>query len=343
MDAFAREQPTIRAEAFREAAARMGVQPAIVEKDFWVCWTLKRIFALPDPMAGLVFKGGTSLSKAYGVITRFSEDVDLSLDRHDLGFAGLRDPADPDLSSRTRKKLLKELQDEAASLVGGGLRQAIELACCEALGESDCLLTVDAYDPQTLLFAFPESLGTGAYGSQYIKPAIRLEFGARSDHLPAESRSIQPYLADHIDGLLSASQHTVKTLGAERTFWEKATILHMLAHRDPGKSLGNRQSRHYADLASLAASDIKAAALADLSLLETVANHKSIFFSAAWAKYDTARPGSLRLSPPPDLERALRRDYETMREMFFNEPMTFEEILERIAALEAAINEGAAR
>ena len=88
MDTFAREAAKVRAEAFQETAARMGVQPAIVEKDFWVCWTLKRVFALPDSMAGLIFKGGTSLSKAYGAIARFSEDIDLSLDRHDLGFTG---------------------------------------------------------------------------------------------------------------------------------------------------------------------------------------------------------------------------------------------------------------
>ena len=338
MDAFAREPAKVRAEAFQEAAARMGVQPAIVEKDFWVCWTLKRIFALPDPMAGLIFKGGTSLSKAYGAITRFSEDIDLSLDRHDLGFTELHDPANPDLGSNARKRLLDELQSEAAALIGGALRNAIEGGCREALGDSEFTLIVDAEDPQTLLFTFPEGLGSGAYGAQYIRPAIRLEFGARSDHVPAETRSLQPYLADQIEGALDEPQTSVKTLAAERTFWEKATILHALAHRDPAKPLGDRQSRHYADLASLANSTVKASALADLSLLKAVAQHKSIFFAAAWAQYGAARPGSLKLSPPPELQRVLRRDYDTMREMFFHEPAPFGEMMTQIAALEAEIN-----
>lgn len=338
MDAFARENPEIRAEAFQEAAARMGVQPAIVEKDFWVCWTLKRTFALPDSMAGLIFKGGTSLSKAYGAITRFSEDIDLSLDRHDLGFSGSRDPANPELGSNARKRLLEALQTEAVALVGGALKRAIETAYQESLGDVGFALMVDSYDPQTLLFAFPDSLGSKAYGTQYIKPAIRLEFGARSDHVPAEIRTMQPYVADQIDGVLSEPRIAIKTLAAERTFWEKATILHALAHRDPAKHLGDRQSRHYADLASLAESNIKDRALSDLSLLEAVAEHKSIFFSAAWAQYGAARPGSLKLSPPPELERVLRRDYETMREMFFDEPLPFDDMMAQIAALEAEIN-----
>lgn len=342
MDAFAREAAEFRAEAFQEAAARMGVQPTIVEKDFWVCWILKRIFALPDPMVGLIFKGGTSLSKAYGVIARFSEDIDLSLDRHDLGFTGPRDPANPELGSNARKKLLEELQDDAVTLIGDTLKRKIEIACSEALGDNEFVLTVDPYDPQTLLFAFPESLGSGAYGAHYIKPAIRLEFGARSEHVPAESKTLEPYVAEQIDGLLSEPRITVKALAAERTFWEKATILHALAHRDPSKPFGNRQSRHYADLTSLAESNIKSSALADLPLLEAVAQHKAIFFAAAWAHYDTARPGSLKLAPPSVLEPALRKDYESMREMFFNEPLSFDEMMTRVRALEIEINAGEA-
>ncbi|GLQ22563.1 hypothetical protein GCM10007853_04370 [Algimonas ampicilliniresistens] len=91
----------------------MGVAPIIVEKDFWVCWTLKRVFSLQDMETGLIFKGGTSLSKAYGVIRRFSEDIDLSLDRRDLGFDGDRDPARDGLSNYRRKALLEELSKRA--------------------------------------------------------------------------------------------------------------------------------------------------------------------------------------------------------------------------------------
>ena len=113
MEQFANDTPELRDEAFQEAAAQLGMSKAIIEKDFWVCWSLKQLFALPSFGEHMIFKGGTSLSKAYDVIHRFSEDVDLSLDRAQLGFKGDRDPENPDLSGKKLKKLLKELQGAA--------------------------------------------------------------------------------------------------------------------------------------------------------------------------------------------------------------------------------------
>ena len=111
MDKFANE-PEHRDEAFGQAAAELGFAKAIVEKDFWVCWSLQHLFALPSFGDHLIFKGGTSLSKAYDVIHRFSEDVDLSLDRAQLGFDGDRDPEQPNLSGGKRRSLLEDLQEE---------------------------------------------------------------------------------------------------------------------------------------------------------------------------------------------------------------------------------------
>ena len=113
MENFANDAPELRDEAFQETAAQLGMSKAIIEKDFWVCWSLKQLFALPSFGEQMIFKGGTSLSKAYDVIHRFSEDVDLSLDREQLGFVGDRDPEDPDLSSKKQKKLLQELEEAA--------------------------------------------------------------------------------------------------------------------------------------------------------------------------------------------------------------------------------------
>lgn len=338
MDTFANEPPADRAAAFTEAAARMGVQPMIVEKDFWVCWTLKRVFALPAPAAGLIFKGGTSLSKGYGAIERFSEDIDLSLDRHDLGFTGDTDPANPALSGNKRKELLKKLTAVAAEIVGGELKNQLTEVIDAAIGGAAHNLVVDDDEDQTLIFKYPEGLKPSAYTSQYIKPSVRLEFGARSDHLPAESRTIAPYLNLEIPELLADPDIAVNTLGADRTFWEKATILHWLFHRSADKPLGDRMSRHYYDLARLIDSDVREKALSDLSLLETVTVHKSIFFKTGDAHYETAKPGSLRLSPHPELEKALRTDYAKMQEMIFNEPPSFNEILQKIAAIETDIN-----
>ncbi len=335
VDGFARETAAIRAEVFQETAARMGVQPAIIEKDCWVCWTIKRAFSLGDRVPGLIFKGGTSLSKAYGLIRRFSEDIDLSLDRHDLGFTGERDPANA-TSNKTRKALLDELEACAIEAVGGSVKAALSEAMSEALGEPVLLETSDD-DRQTLIFTYPESLPATA-ALPYVRSSVRLEFGARSDHLPAEQRDIFPFVHEQFPDLFSEPGVSVKTLSAARTFWEKATILHMLAHRDAARPLGERMSRHYYDLAQLARSRTRPQALSDLALLEAVALHKSVFFRAAWANYETARPPTLRLAPAPALAAALRSDYMQMAEMLFDAPEPFDAILETIAALEADIN-----
>lgn len=337
MDDFANKTPVIRAELFTETAARMGVDPHIIEKDFWVCWTLQRLAALDAPMMGLMFKGGTSLSKAYGLIERFSEDIDLSLDRHALGFTGERDPASDAISGGQRKRLLEELAETATTLVQGELKDQIEAAMQTALNRQDIDLATTVEDDQTLIFTYPASLGEGPT-ARYVKPVVRLEFGARSDHLPAEARDITPYAAEHFRGQFKMPAIQVKTLGAERTFWEKATILHMLYHQADTKVLGERMSRHYYDMAQLAQSDVKAKALNNMALLDEVALHKTRFFPAAWAKYQEAKPPTLKLVPHDNLQKKLRADYKAMNEMIFGEAPAFESIIKTINLLETEIN-----
>ena len=338
MDTFALDKEENRSEVFTETARRMGVAPIVIEKDFWVCWTLKRLFSLSTAIPDLIFKGGTSLSKGYSVIERFSEDIDISLDRAGFGFTGERDPANDKLGNKKRRYLLVELHDAAAEIVGGDLLTELTDSFVAALGGAEFDLSIDETDKQTLNFTYPPSLVADRYGGDYIKSVVRLEFGARSDHLPAEIREITPYICAEFPGLLAGPSVSIKTLGAERTFWEKATILHMLFHRDPDKKLGDRMSRHYSDMARLIESNVKDKAVADLSLLDAVALHKTIFFRSGWAKYEEAKPGSLRLSPSPQLEQALRVDYQKMSEMFFSNPPSFDDVLAAIASLEAEIN-----
>lgn len=334
MDQFANDTPEMRDEAFQEAAAQFGMSKAIVEKDFWVCWSLKQLFALSSFGNHMIFKGGTSLSKAYDVIQRFSEDVDLSLDRARLGFEGDRDPENPDLSGKKQKQLLQELQDAAEAEVTGPLMAEVQAAFDASL-EQGFSLTVDPSDAQTLLFAYP-SLSDGVGG--YVKPIVRFEFGARGVHLPADVREISSYVHQAFPDLLGSGGVDVKVLGVERTFWEKATILHMLYHQDPAKPLADRMSRHYYDMAQLIGHEAKRRAVDSLDLLKQVAHHKSVFFKAAWANYEDAKPGSLRLMPNAELTNALRRDYSGMREMIIGGAPSFDDILSAIEAFEAEIN-----
>ena len=334
MDQFANDTPEQRDEAFQEAAAQLGMSKAIMEKDFWVCWSLKQLFALPSIGDHMIFKGGTSLSKAYDVIHRFSEDVDISLNRARLGFEGDRDPENPDLSRKKQKQLLQELQDAAEVEVSGPLMAEIQAAFDAGLDQGFSL-TVDPGDAQTLLFTYP-SFSDDAAG--YIKPAVRFEFGARGVHLPAEVRKISPYVLQAFPDLLGSGGVDVKVLGVERTFWEKATILHMLYHQDPAKPLAKRMSRHYYDMAQLIGHEAKARAVGSLDLLEQVAHHKSVFFKAIWANYENVKPGTLRLMPNEGLTAALRRDYSGMREMIIGDAPSFDDILGAIKAFEGEIN-----
>lgn len=334
MEKFANDTPVLRDEAFQETAAQLGMSKAIIEKDFWVCWSLKQLFALPAFGEQMIFKGGTSLSKAYDIIHRFSEDVDLSLDREQLGFVGDRDPEGPNLSGKKQKKLLQELQEVAEEAVSGKLLTEIQTAFGSSL-EQEFTLTIDPNDAQTILFAYPTLAGNA---TGYVQPVVRFEFGARGVQLPAERIHIAPYLHQAFPDLLTNSQVGVKVLGVERTFWEKATILHMLFHQDTAKPLADRMSRHYYDMAQLIGHEAKDRALHSLDLLTQVAHHKSVFFKSAKANYEGAKPGFLRLTPNDGLIAALRKDYAGMREMIIDDAPTFDEILATIETFEAEIN-----
>ena len=343
MDDVARFSPRERAELFQETAARKGISaPVLIEKDFWVCWTLKRLFALSGDWPALMFKGGTSLSKVFDAIQRFSENIDLSLDRHGLGFTDDRDPANA-RSQKAANRLLKELEYECQrcieTLLLPTLREDFASVLEIDVGAGHWNLATDDDDPLTLKFAYPSSLLDGEYASlSYVTPAVRLEFGARSDHWPSGRYSVTPYAAEEFPGQFVTPSCEVTALEAERTFWEKATLLHAEYHRTVVRQSAERLSRHYYDLAMLARSPVRGKALAKIDLLEHVACHKDRFFRAASAQYGLARPGTLRLVPRADLAEALQADYGKMREMIFHDPPSFDELMEDLSGLEAEIN-----
>jgi hypothetical protein len=341
MDDFAKLPPKDRADLFQAAARLRHMLPAVIEKDFWVCWTLKRLFTLPSPPTGLLFKGGTSLSKVYHVIDRFSEDVDLSFDRHGLGFQGASDPLE--LKGKARQRALEALTATCRRTIRERfLPQMIE-AFSQALGEAPSThwtiqVATDDPDAQTLLFRFPRSLVPGANEPAYIAPLVRLELGARSDHWPAIDGIVSSYLAEAYPQFIKAPTAAVHTLAIERTFWEKATLLHMWHHAPPTKPLRDRQSRHYYDLFQLYRRGPGQAALKDTALLAGVARHKKVFFAAAWAKYPDAKPGTLRLVPPTARLPELQDDYALMQQMIFGTVPEFAEILAALREMEGLIN-----
>ncbi|NNN05686.1 MAG: nucleotidyl transferase AbiEii/AbiGii toxin family protein [Elusimicrobia bacterium] len=345
MDKIARLPAHDRAELFRAAALQRGtILPTLIEKDFWVCWTLKRVFALENPSAGLIFKGGTSLSKVYQVTDRFSEDVDLTFDRGALGYGGDNDPAKAGSGKKTGKKL-DELSAACRKMISHEFMPRLEKAFAAALGSPPATgnwqiaLAADDPDLQTILFRYPVGITENDDpAARYLRPAVRLEFGARGEQWPAEDGTVTPYAAEIIPKPFTEPSCRVKVLAAQRTFWEKATILHAYYYWPEGKDFPQRQSRHYFDLAKLHEKGIGAKALADLELLKSVARHKSIFFRSAAAQYDKAVPGSLNLVPPATRRKELADDYAKMREMIFGDVPPLDHIFDVLAALERTIN-----
>lgn len=338
MDNVARLPARDRAELFRETAAAKGLPPVPIEKDFWVCWTLKHLFALED-QPPLIFKGGTSLSKAYGVIERFSEDIDLAFDRAAFGFTEERDPENAP-SGNAADRLIDELQGVCITHIETSLLPALQERVGDVLTE-EWTLEVSRDDKQAVHFRYPPSLDNSEYGAiGYVRPQVLLELGARSDQWPAEKRIVRSYAAEEFPDFFETATCEPNTLDARRTFWEKVTLLHALQNRPNLEERHvSRQSRHYYDLYMLAQSPTRAAAIQDLDLLRRVTAHKSVFFKRGWARYTDAVNGKLRLVPHEELEKMARRDYGSMEEMFFNTPPNFDDILTELVSLEQKVND----
>ena len=327
--------PDERRVYITEAAARRGVSPVMLEKDFWVCWVLAVLFG-SEFRDVLVFKGGTSLSKVFGIIDRFSEDIDLSVAP---GFLGL--PVDDPTSRTQADKWMKAAEEACTAMVIERMQPALESVVFETLGERDGRWFESVIDDTTnspvLLFRYPT---TQPAGFEYLRRSVKLEFGSLSDQQPTDRHPVRPWIADVLEEAFADWNCQVVALDVHRTFWEKATILHSEYHRPAEKAMPDRFSRHYADTMALAGHVSAAAAVERADLRERVVAWKRRFFGAAWARYDLAQPDTFRLRPPRERETDLRRDYAAMRDMNPRDPMPFDDILHALGDLERRINAG---
>jgi hypothetical protein len=313
-----------RAELFRETATRRGLSNAISEKDFWVGWSIAKLFDDPSLARKILFKGGTSLSKVFGLIERFSEDIDLILDWKEIT------NEDPEaMRSRTKQdQFNKQLQLAAQDYIRDQL-----LPLCVELLAPVVSVELDPKDPNVISVKYPAS-----FAETYIRPEIRLEIGPLAIWTPNEKYEITPYCAEEFPNVFNRKTCHVQCIKAERTFWEKATILHHEAFRPEGSAQPDRYSRHYYDLARLAQSPVKEAAFSDLSLLSSVVASKERFYPRGWARYDLAKPGTMRLLPPEHIRSSLERDYREMQVMIYGEIPDFDDLQSQIKTLESEIN-----
>ena len=342
MNTFLQLPAPRRRAAFQQVDEAIGLQALSVEKDFWVCWTLRELFALPGLGEHLTFKGGTSLSKAWKLIARFSEDIDLVVDKESLGFGGEAAP-DSAPSNKQRRARLDALMAASRDWVQGRLQPALAERITATLGNTGWRLEVDPdmADGQCLLFHYPSVFPEGTAG--YVAPVVKIELGARSDDWPHVIKSIQPYVLEQFPVLDGDAACTVRVLAAERTFWEKACLLHEETFRPADKPRKLRMARHYYDLWCLLQAGIGERALADTALFQRVAAHRETFFRYSWVDYTTHRPGTFRLAPPEAQLADWRNDYQKMLgPMFFGDVPTFDEMISAAEAFARRFNSTAA-
>ena len=327
---------------FTATAQRLGTTPRNAEKDFWVCWVLDALFnGRQSGEPRLLFKGGTSLSKGFGLINRFSEDIDVTVFRDDIG-----EPASiPDLealSGKKRKVALKAIEDAGTAYVQGPLREALLEIIGQTAERTNTTpdrfgLTVSDDDAQTLLLVYPAA--TPAH--DYVQAAVKIESGAKSALDPHAVRVIVPYVDGDAPGIDLAVPN-VLTVEAERTFWDKVIILHGLRRwRDRRGELrggGQRISRHYYDIHMMMTEGAGRFALKDPALGADCVAHARMFFNRPDFDLATAQSPTFALSPDGAMHDDLRRDYGLMRTMIFGEAPPFEAVLESVYELERILN-----
>lgn len=323
-------------EALEVAASALGRPAHLLEKDIWVVWTLDAIYrsSLGD---ALTFKGGTSLSKAYKLIERFSEDIDLTYDIRALVPDLLREGNPIPLTASQEKKISTAVRSRLPDWIVGTVVPVLQDCLRDAEITADLTVSGDAQDK--LILTYPAlKTGTG-----YAAAGVLLEFGARATGEPNQIQQISCDMAAVIDKVEFPTA-APRVMMAERTFWEKATAAHVYCAQ--GRLRGERYSRHWYDLAAFAKSSLLEQAAGDRVLANQVAEHKSMFFAEKDATgnkvdYFQATSGALRLIPEGASRMALADDYKAMLEdglLPLNAP-DFDALIEACKTIEQLANQ----
>lgn len=333
-----------RRGVYQTTAEERSTSADLIEKDLMVCAVLDTLFGnVPDAQSRLVFKGGTSLSKAHGLISRFSEDVDLVVVRAELGFTGDKDPMDAssEVSKKQRQRLIEALKADCAGYIASELLPRLD-AAFSPLGATVEIDPDPGQEGQTVLVHYPSVMDVA---NAYNPPTVKIEGGARSATLPAHPHAISPYVADTI-GSAELATPDVVTIDADRTFLDKLLILHgrhcHFRNRGTAYKNANRESRHYYDVAMMA-DTVGPKALAQPELLADVIHHSRLAFSSGWMKFDEAERGELNLLPPEGMRKVIAADYAAMQGMIFGDPPSFDTIMATIERVAAMHRSGTAR
>ncbi len=317
---------------------KMKLSPTAIEKDIWVCWVLQTLFSMPG-RPRMCFKGGTSLSKVFGAISRFSEDVDVTINHRTENTPEL-DPFKEGISKTEIKRIAEAYSRLTVKLVQESIAPYLRYKIEEEFGWEGFWFEIDKTG-EKLTMGYPSVFDQSERG-HYMSSSVLVEFGGKNSIDPQRSIKVQTEIAQFLPEI-GLPEAQVDVLDPKRTFWEKATLIHVECNKHKPRERFDRLSRHWYDISKLADHEIGTTAMTDLSLLEDVVKYKKAFFNSAYAKYEDCLNGNLRLYPSNDeMRQKLKEDYVQMIDsgMFREEPPTFESIMERMRDLEFRINKG---
>ncbi|MCR4594571.1 MAG: nucleotidyl transferase AbiEii/AbiGii toxin family protein [Clostridiales bacterium] len=331
MNNFVKLTENERKEVFNETAKRMKMKGEIVEKDFWVSYILNYLFSRSKWRDCLAFKGGTSLSKSFRLIERFSEDIDLIIDWQAIGIDG--DEPWKERSTQQQNLFNTEANRKAALFLKNEFMPELEKDIKKELNDNSNF-SINDHEPLVVNYNYEK-----IYNVKNLLPTVRLEMGPLGEWIPTEFSKVSSYVSDFYPQFSETEETEILTVSPERTFWEKAIILHKEAHREPDKQFPSRLSRHYYDLYCMYNSPVKEAAFNNVYLLKNVVDFNQKFYHCKWAKYEEAKAGNLILLPPEYNIPKLEHDYKEMEDMFYGKKPSFSDVLATIKALEWEISD----
>jgi hypothetical protein len=324
-----------RKDIVETLSVRLGRRAKVLEKDVWVCWALSALFSMPNAHR-MAFKGGTSLSKIYKTINRFSEDVDITIDYQELAKAS-GDDFDVFALGQSRNQIGKfserlklAVRDYAHKQVLPHLKSQLN----EFPNADEHRLEISE-NGEEIYIHYPSDVKSN---EDYLLDSIKIELGGRNVIVPSKEHSITADIAEHVQGLEFPACDNVTALAAERTFWEKVTMLHTHCCRGEFKADPERLSRHWYDLYVLLQGPIAKRAVADKALLESVVEVKKRFFHTSYANYDACLNKGFMLTPTQSMIKGLQKDYAKMQEMIYADSPSFEEVLNALHLLETQLN-----
>ncbi|MCL2328540.1 MAG: nucleotidyl transferase AbiEii/AbiGii toxin family protein [Bacteroidetes bacterium] len=319
---------TNKRNIFAETARQKALPISSIEKDWWVVQTLSALFST-EYADKLIFKGGTSLSKGWNLIERFSEDIDLALDREFLGFAG-------ELSNKEIHKLRYASYEFISTKFVAALDVSFKTMGFENVIVKPQQVVNHDQDPLIIEIYYQKLAGHDVY----LRPDILVEIGSRSLKEPFSQRNISTFVADVFPKMpFTENPVIVPTVNPERTLLEKIFLLHEEYQRPPEKMRVERLSRHLYDIERLSQTPHFHNALTDKELYNTIVAHREKFSRLGGVDYTKHAPEHIRIVPPENLLSLWEDDYERMKNsMIYGEKISFKELIMRIGNVQEIIN-----